>query len=92
MSDPDDAVAYWLTRQALEQFRMKFYGDIAAGGRVQRVLKVLGSNGVEYLLIGGYAVGILSIFRLDPCDQPDLEVWVRLSPASAKTIRLPLCG
>lgn len=46
LSDPDDAVAYWLTRpvdermQALERLRMAFYGYTETSGRLQRVLEV----------------------------------------------------
>ena len=46
LSDPDDAVDYWLTRpveerlQALELLRMTFYGITDAGPRLQRVLEV----------------------------------------------------
>jgi hypothetical protein len=36
-------------------------------------LKLLNSNGVEYLLIGGYAVGIYGYVRATN----DLDVWVR---------------
>ena len=41
LSDPDDAVAYWLTRpvderlQALELLRMTFYGYTETGPRLQ---------------------------------------------------------
>lgn len=42
-------------------------------------LKSLNSAGVEYLLIGGYAVGVYGYVRATN----DLDVWVRISPANA---------
>ena len=46
LTDPDDAVAYWLTRppverlQALELLRRTFYGYTSATEGLQRVLEV----------------------------------------------------
>jgi hypothetical protein len=46
LTDPDDALDYWLSRpieerlRALELLRRIFYGD-AACGRIQRVLEVV---------------------------------------------------
>jgi len=45
-------------------------------------LKLLSSNGVEYLLIGGYAVGIYGHIRATN----DLDIWVKVSPANADSI------
>src|SRR5580658_7666778 len=45
-------------------------------------LKSLNSNGVEYLLIGGYAVGIYGHIRATN----DLDVWVGISLANAARI------
>jgi hypothetical protein len=42
-------------------------------------LKLLNSTGVEYLLIGGYAVAIHGYVRATN----DLDVWVRISPSNA---------
>jgi hypothetical protein len=42
-------------------------------------LKSLNSNRVEYLLIGGYAVGIYGHIRATN----DLDVWVKISPENA---------
>lgn len=42
-------------------------------------LKSLNSNRVEYLLIGGYAVGIYGHIRATN----DLDIWVRVSPENA---------
>jgi predicted nucleotidyltransferase len=45
-------------------------------------LKSFNSNGVEYLLIGGYAVGIHGHIRATN----DLDVWVKISPENAARI------
>jgi predicted nucleotidyltransferase len=45
-------------------------------------LKSLNSNHVEYLLIGGYAVGIYGHIRATN----DLDVWVKISPENAARI------
>jgi hypothetical protein len=45
-------------------------------------LKSFNSNGVEYLLIGGYAVGIHGHIRATN----HLDVWVGISPANADRI------
>ena len=45
-------------------------------------LKLLNSNRVEYLLIGGYAVGIHGHIRATN----DLDVWVNISPENATRI------
>ena len=49
-------------------------------------LKLLGSNKVEYLLIGGYAVGIYGYVRATN----DLDVWVRISPTNAMKLERAL--
>ena len=49
-------------------------------------LKSLNLNGVEYLLIGGYAVGIHGHIRATN----DLDVWVKVSPENAGRIELSL--
>jgi len=45
-------------------------------------LKSLNSNRAEYLLIGGYAVGIHGHIRATN----DLDVWVNVSPENAARI------
>jgi hypothetical protein len=46
LSDPDDALQYWLSRpiderlRALERLRRISYGDTVATGRLQRVLEI----------------------------------------------------
>ncbi len=42
-------------------------------------LKLLNENDVEYLLIGGYAVG----FHGYPRATADMDIWVRISPDNA---------
>jgi HAMP domain-containing protein len=47
LTDPDDALAYWLSRtveerlRALERLRRISYGDTVATARLQRVLEVV---------------------------------------------------
>src|ERR1017187_1895173 len=45
-------------------------------------LKLLNSNHVEYLLIGGYAVGIYGHIRATNA----LDIWVNVSPENAAKI------
>lgn len=45
-------------------------------------LKLLGSHGVRYLLVGGYAVGIHGY----PRPTGDLDIWVALEPENADRI------
>ena len=49
-------------------------------------LKSLNSNNVEYLLIGGYAVGIYGHIRATN----DLDIWVNVSPGNAVRIEQAL--
>jgi hypothetical protein len=49
-------------------------------------LKLLNSNNVEYLLIGGYAVGIFGYIRTTN----DLDIWVGVSPENAARIECVL--
>jgi hypothetical protein len=61
LTDPDDAVAYWLSRpveerlRALELLRRTSMAIPALARDFKEFLKSLNSNSVEYLLIGGYA-------------------------------------
>ena len=43
-------------------------------------LKLLNSNNVEYLLIGGYAVGIYGHIRATN----DLDIWVNIGPEESR--------
>ena len=45
-------------------------------------LKLLRSSSVEYLLVGGYAVGIHGYVR----STNDLDIWVKVSPENAARI------
>ncbi|MHB8798174.1 MAG: hypothetical protein ACYDBY_06890 [Thermoanaerobaculia bacterium] len=45
-------------------------------------MRSLRSNGVEYLLVGGYAVGLYGY----PRATADIDVWVRRSPQNAERI------
>jgi hypothetical protein len=45
-------------------------------------LKLLGLNGVEYLLIGGYAVNVYGYVRMTN----DLDIWVKVHPDNAARI------
>ncbi len=49
-------------------------------------LKSLNSNGVEYLLIGGYAVGIHGYIRATN----DLDIWVNVSARNALRVEQSL--
>jgi hypothetical protein len=48
----------------------------------KELLKLLNSNSVEYLLIGGYAVGIHGHIRATN----DLDIWVNISSGNAARI------
>ena len=48
----------------------------------QEFLKSFKDHGVEYLLVGGYAVG----YHGYPRATADIDLWVRLSPTNAKRI------
>lgn len=48
-------------------------------------LKLLNENGVEYLLVGGYAVGYHGYARATA----DIDIWIGVSPENAeKTVRV----
>lgn len=58
-----DEKQFWLSKtpyerlRAVEAMRKIIYGYDPSANRLQRVLKLLNERRVEYLLIGGYAVG-----------------------------------
>jgi hypothetical protein len=54
----------------------------ALAGDFREFLKSFNSNNVEYLLIGGYAVGIYGHIRATN----DLDIWVNVSPDNAANI------
>jgi hypothetical protein len=45
-------------------------------------LNLLNSRGVDYLLVGGYAVGLHGYFR----HTGDLDIWVRISETNAEKL------
>lgn len=49
---------------------------------LKEFLRLLGSNRVEYLLIGGYAVGYYGY----PRPTGDLDVWIATSPENAERL------
>ncbi len=49
-------------------------------------LRLLNSNGVDYLLIGGYAVGVHGYVRATG----DMDVWIRRSPENARRVEATL--
>jgi hypothetical protein len=51
-------------------------------GDFKEFLRLLGSHGVEYLLVGGYAVSIHGYVRATN----DLDVWVKIGPENARRI------
>src|SRR5947209_1434931 len=50
-------------------------------------LKLLNSHGVEYLIVGGYAVGFYGYARATA----DMDVWVGVSPQNAGRVAAALC-
>ena len=55
---------------------------IALPDDFKELLKLLSSNSVEYLLIGGYAVGVHGHVRATN----DLDIWVNVTPENAVRI------
>ena len=49
---------------------------------LKEFLRLLGSNNVQYLLIGGYAVGYYGY----PRPTGDLDVWIGMSPENAERV------
>jgi len=49
---------------------------------LKEFLRLLASNNVEYLLIGGYAVGYYGY----PRPTGDLDVWIAISPENARRV------
>ena len=87
LTDPDDALEYWLSRpveerlRALELLRRTFYGYTALARDFKEFLKSLNSNGVEYLLIGGYAVDIYGSYQERPTIWTSGSTSIRKMPA-----------
>ena len=55
---------------------------LALASDFKEFLKLLASNEVEYLLVGGYAVALHGYIR----STNDLDIWVRSIPANAENI------
>ena len=55
---------------------------------VSEFLKLLSSTGVEYLLIGGYAVAIHGYVRAPS----DLDVWIRINPSNVAATVQPFAS
>lgn len=55
-------------------------------GDFKEFLKLLNSTGVEYLLVGGYAVGIHGYIRATN----DLDIWVNSTPENARRVQTAL--
>lgn len=56
--------------------------DVELPADFKEFLASLNAHGVEYLLIGGYAVG----FHGYPRATNDIDVWVRMSPENAQRV------
>ncbi len=65
LEEQGDDREYWATKtyeerwEALEFMRQVVYGYDPSTERIQRVFTIANSHGVEYLLVGGYAVAHL---------------------------------
>ena len=55
-------------------------------GDFKEFLKLLNSTGVEYLLVGGYAVGIHGYVRATN----DLDIWINPTPENARRVQTAL--
>lgn len=56
--------------------------DLELPNDFKEFLKLLRAHGVEYLLIGGYAVGVHGRPRFTN----DLDIWVALAPVNARRV------
>lgn len=56
--------------------------DIELPSDFQDFLKLLNAHGVDYLVIGGYAV----IYHGYPRATQDLDIWIAVQPENAKRI------
>jgi len=92
LRDESDERAYWRSRtplerlQALELLRQINYGYDPATARLQRVLKLLNSHSVEYLVVGGYAVNYYGY----PRSTGGIDIWVRSDATNAGKLRTAL--
>ena len=85
--DTSDEKLYWLSRtpterlQHIEVLRRINYGHHATA-RLQEFLRLLNTHGVEYLLIGGYAVG----YHGYPRATNDMDIWIAIHSQNAERI------
>ena len=63
--------------EAIELMRQILYGYDPIPVRLQRVLQLLNDHRVDYLVVGGYAVG----YHGYPRATVDLDIWVLPHPA-----------
>ena len=56
----------------IQQLREAFWGDEAATGRLQRLPNILNEKQVEYLIVGGWALGIHGYVRATG----DMDIWI----------------
>lgn len=87
LSDDLDDKELWFSKSAnrrlehIELLRILNYGD-QASSRLKDFLKLLNSYKVDYLIIGGYAVG----FHGYPRATADIDIWIANNPANADKI------
>lgn len=65
--------------EELEELRMTFFGYDPTAERLQRVLGLLDSKQIEYLVVGGYAVA----FHGYPRATGDIDIWVAVHKENA---------
>ena len=88
LTDPDDSADYWLSRPSRRDcgpsscYEGPSMAIPALARDFKEFLKSLNSNRVEYLLIGGYAVGIYGHIRATN----DLDIWIRISPENGARV------
>lgn len=85
--DESDIKAYWLSTSSRERLRQIEilrrinYGHRATA-RLAEFLRLLNVHKVEYLLIGGYAVG----YHGYPRATQDMDIWIAIHPKNAKRV------
>ena len=85
--DDREDCRYWWSRtprerlEHLERLRRQNYGSRATEG-LQRVLEMLSSRRVDYLVIGGYAVS----WHGYPRATQDLDVWIAMEETNAAAV------
>ncbi len=84
LTDDLDDRDYWFSRspikrlEHLEMLRALNYGRLASS-RLDDFLKLLNSHKVDYLLIGGYAVG----YHGYPRATANIDIWIAVNPQNA---------